>query len=121
MARYVQVQNTTKKVTICRKCLVAETVLQRFIGLMGRGELGKDEGLLLTYARGGVHTCFMKFAIDVAYLNREGRIVAVKHDMKPWRVWVVNSRDAVMALELPAGRLSETGTEVGDKLEFIPI
>ncbi|MGQ9462898.1 MAG: DUF192 domain-containing protein [Candidatus Fervidibacter sp.] len=121
MERYVQVRNTTKEVTICRKCFVAETVLQRLIGLMGRGELKKDEGLLLTHARGGVHTCFMKFAIDVAYLNGEGSIVAVKHNIKPWRVWIVNSRDAVMALELPAGRLSETGTEVGDKLEFISV
>ncbi len=88
--------------------------------MIGRRGLEQDEGLLLTSAFGGVHTCFVRFPIDVAYLNRNGLIVAVQHNMKPWRFWIVSERDAVMALELPAGRLSETSTEIGDLLTFQP-
>lgn len=120
MADYVKVWNETKGRLICNRCLVAKTWWQRFIGLMGRRDLGRDEGLLLTPAFGGVHTCFMRFPIDVAYLNRDGIVVAVRHNMQPWRIWIVTERDAVMALELPAGRIAETETEIGDLLTFQP-
>jgi len=88
---------------------------------MGKKSLEQEDGLLLTKATGGVHTCFMRFAIDVAYLNERGQVIAVKENMKPWRIWIVRDRSAVMALELPAGRLKETATEVGDWLEFQPL
>ncbi|MFA0736728.1 MAG: hypothetical protein OGMRLDGQ_003228 [Candidatus Fervidibacter sp.] len=88
---------------------------------MGRKSLGRDEGLLLTRATGGVHTCFMRFVIDVAYLDERGQVIAVRENMKPWRIWVVRDTNAFMALELPAGRLKETATEVGDLLEFQPL
>jgi uncharacterized membrane protein (UPF0127 family) len=88
---------------------------------MGRKSLGREEGLLLTKAAGGVHTCFMRFAIDVAYLDERGQVIAVRENMKPWRIWVVGDRSAIMALELPAGRLKETATEIGDLFEFQPL
>jgi len=88
---------------------------------MGRKNLEREEGLLLTKAMGGVHTCFMRFAIDVAYLDERGRVIAVRENMKPWRIWVVRDKSALMALELPTGRLKETFTEVGDLLEFQPL
>jgi len=88
---------------------------------MGRKSLEPEEGLLLTKAMGGVHTCFMRFSIDVAYLNEQGQVIAVKENMKPWQIWVVRDRRAIMALELSAGRLKETATEVGDLLEFQPL
>lgn len=118
MPGWARVFNITKGTAICQRCLIARTRLQRLIGLMGRKELRRDEGLLLTGARGGIHTCFVRFEIDVAYLDGEGRVVAIKRRMKPWRIWVVWNAKAAMALELPAGRLEETGTEIGDLLEF---
>lgn len=90
------------------------------MGLMGQKSLGRNEGLLLTNAKGGIHTCFMRFAIDVAYLSESGTIVAVRERMRPWSFWIVAQKDAVMALEVPEGRLSETKTEVGDQLVFQP-
>ncbi len=120
MADYVKVWNETKGRLICNHCLVAKTWWQRLVGLMGRKSLDRDEGLLLTSAFGGVHTCFMRFPIDVAYLNRDGIVVAIRHNMQPWRIWIVTERDAVMALELPAGRIAETETEIDDLLTFQP-
>lgn len=120
MAGWVKVWNETKGTLICSRCFVARTWWQRFIGLMGRKGLERDEGLLMTSAFGGVHTCFMRFPIDVAYLNHDGFVVAIQHNMRPWRVWIVTRRDAAMALELPAGRLVETKTEIGDLLKIQP-
>jgi len=121
MPDWVRVRNKTKGTLVCKRCFLARTWLQRLVGLMGRKSLGRDEGLLLTKAAGGVHTCFMRFAIDVAYLDERGQVIAVKENMKPWRIWVVRDKNALMALELPAGRLKETATEVGDLLEFQPL
>ncbi len=118
MPNFAKVWNETKKVIVCEHCFIAKTWWHRFWGLMGRRNLERTEGLFLTPARGGIHTCFMRFAIDVVYLNGEGKVVAVRYNMKPWRIWIVTDKDAVSVLELPAGRLSETKTEVGDLLKF---
>jgi uncharacterized membrane protein (UPF0127 family) len=86
---------------------------------MLRRQVAVDEGLLLVPAMGGIHTCFLRFPIDVAYLDKHLRVVAVRHAMLPWRVWVPCDRDAAMALELPAGRLTATDTRVGDPLQVL--
>ncbi len=117
----VEVWNETKNTLVCRRCVVATHWWQRLKGLMGRKHLDEDEGLLLRPAKGGIHTCFMRFAIDVAYLSADGQVVVLRSHLPPWRVWLVGRREAVMALELPAGRLATTNTEVGDSLVFRPV
>ncbi len=117
---WVEVWNETKKTLVCRRCFVATRWWERLRGLMGRPHLDEDEGMLLSPAAGGIHTCFMRFPIDAAYLDSEGRVVAVRHYLPPWRFWLVWRQEAVSVLELPAGRLRATNTEVGDQLVFRP-
>ncbi len=83
---------------------------------MGVRSLGNEEGLLLVPAKGGIHTFFVRFPMDVAYLSPDLRVVALRQGMTPFRVWLPRMKDAVLALELPAGRLAETNTQVGDQL-----
>jgi uncharacterized membrane protein (UPF0127 family) len=59
----------------------------------------------------------MRFAIDVAFLARDGRVLAVHHDLRPGRISKLVWR-ADGALELPAGTLAATGTQVGDVVEM---
>ena len=59
----------------------------------------------------------MRFAIDVAFLALDGRVLAVHHGLKPARLSKLVIR-ADGALELAAGRLEATGTEVGDVIEL---
>lgn len=61
----------------------ADNFISRFLGLMGRRQIGVDEGLLL---RGVtcIHTCFMRFTICVVYLDRELRVLD-REVVKPWR------------------------------------
>ncbi len=119
--KVVQVWNVTKGTLVCPHCLVVETWWQRFLGLMGRKHLPPEEGLLLVPATGGIHTFFLRFPIDVAYLARDGKVVALRANLSPWRLWLVLKSDAVMALELPSGRLQETNTHVGDQLIFCQV
>jgi hypothetical protein len=95
---------------------VAESWWRRFRGLLARAPLKTGEGLLLLRC-GSVHTIGMTHPIDVAFLDAEGLVVHSIARLGPWRVGLGGSR-AVHALELPAGRLDETGTVPGDRLSW---
>jgi len=82
-------------------------------GLLGRATLPAGEGILLRPA-GSVHTFFMRFPIDVVFLDRDRTVVGVRHRLAPWRV--AGARHAVAALELPAGTAAEAGIQEGDVL-----
>jgi uncharacterized membrane protein (UPF0127 family) len=63
---------------------------------------------------GSVHMFFMRFPIDVVFLDRDRKVVGVRHQLAPWRV--AGARHAVAALELPAGAAAEAGIQEGDVL-----
>jgi uncharacterized membrane protein (UPF0127 family) len=66
-----------------------------------------------------VMTYFMRFPIDVVFLDRDWRVVKVVHRLRPWRV--AGARHAVAALELPAGTAETSRLQVGDVLELPPL
>jgi uncharacterized membrane protein (UPF0127 family) len=98
---------------VCERCLLAETSLARLRGLLGRSGLSSGEGLLLRPA-GSVHTAFMKFTIDVVFLDRDLRVVKVVPELVPWRT--AGCRGARAVLELPAGDASRGGLREGVSL-----
>src|ERR1700758_3671915 len=85
---------------VCARCEIAESLFARMRGLLGRNELPAGHGMLINPAP-SVITYFMRFPIDVVFLDREWRVVKVVHRLGPWRV--AGARHAVAALELPAG------------------
>ena len=93
---------------------VGDGFRSRLLGLMGRGRLGTGEGLLLRPCN-SIHTFFMRFPVDVAFLDDEGRILAVREGLKPWRV-AGPVRGARSTLELPAGTLARAHVAVGGRL-----
>ena len=98
---------------VCASCFVADTMWTRLRGLMGRRRLASGEGLLLQPS-GSVHTCFMRFAIDVVFLDRELAVLAISPAVRPWRVRA--RRGARAVLELPAGEAERLGLAAGDRL-----
>jgi uncharacterized membrane protein (UPF0127 family) len=86
-------------------------------GLLGRESLDSGEGLYLVPCQ-WIHMFGMRFPIDVAFLDREGRILAIQHSLKPNRVSRLVWR-ADGALELPAGTLEASGTQIGDVIELV--
>jgi hypothetical protein len=98
---------------VCARCEVADRVWTRFRGLMGRHELAANSGLLLRPS-GSVHTCFMRFPIDVIFLSEELEVLAVEPAVRPWRLRA--KRGARGVLELPAGAAARAELEPGDRL-----
>jgi uncharacterized membrane protein (UPF0127 family) len=87
-------------------------------GLLGRA--GLDEGSALIIAPcSAIHTFFMRFAIDVAFVDRSGHVVRGSRRIPPWRVGL--GIGAWAAIELPAGTLATTQTRPGDRLELEPV
>ena len=80
---------------------VADTFVKRLGGLMFRRRLPAGRALLLLPC-GGVHTCFMRFAIDVVYLNRQHEVIG-KETLPPWRMGHF-FKGTKFVLELNAGK-----------------
>ena len=79
---------------------VARTFSSRLRGLMGRASLGEEEGLFLARCS-RVHCCFMRFPIDVLYLDSNLRGIEVE-TLGPWRMGK-KVKGACHVLEMPAG------------------
>jgi len=113
----VRVHNATRGRVVADRALFADTIWGRLRGLIGRGRLEPGEGLVLQPCR-AVHMYGMTYAIDVAFLDSDGAVVALYRELAPGARtrWHGSARKAV---ELPAGRLAETATEVGDVIECV--
>ena len=97
---------------VCR-CRVASSFASRFRGLMGVASLPPGTALLLPRTS-SVHTHFMRFPIDVVFLDSERRIVSITRAVRPWRFAKAKGADSV--LELGAGECDRLGLTVGTVL-----
>lgn len=97
------------------KVSVTETTHERMRGLLGRDHLPWDEALLLKRCW-SVHTFGMGFAIDVLFLDRHQRVVAIHRDV-PKRRMLLNLR-ATQTLEMPAGSARRHQLSVGISLDL---
>lgn len=106
--------NRTLDRVICQRIGLARTLWSRTRGLLGRPPLARGEGLIIEPCQ-SVHMFFMRYAIDVVFLDQEYRVVALRPELRPWRV-TRYFRDAYAALELPAGAVRSAGLELGHQL-----
>jgi uncharacterized membrane protein (UPF0127 family) len=98
---------------VCERCTVAVTPFRRMKGLLGRRELPPGEGLLMR-PTSSIHTFFMRFPIDVVFLDRDLVVRKVASGVKPWRLVV--ARRARSVLELAAGEAAVRGLATGQRL-----
>jgi uncharacterized membrane protein (UPF0127 family) len=99
---------------VASRVFVADRWWERLRGLIGQPALPRGDAVLLSPCQ-SVHTWGMKHPIDVVFLDREERVVALYPALPPRRLtrW---HRGARSALELRANALRETGTQPGDLL-----
>ena len=111
-----EIMNVTRNICLAKKAHIAQTPWKRVVGLLGRKAL-PEEGALVIKPCNSIHTFFMAFTIDVLFLDPQNKIVKAIKNMSPNRlspiVWT-----SKMVIELPAGRISQTRTQIGDRLEF---
>ncbi|MFZ3577022.1 DUF192 domain-containing protein [Virgibacillus sp. DJP39] len=95
----------------------AYSFFKRLRGLMFTDKLDLGTGMHIKPCQ-SVHTFFMNYSIDIIYLNAANIVVAIDEALTPGKV---GSRyaDAVSVIELPAGTVSHTRTEIGNEVEFV--
>jgi uncharacterized membrane protein (UPF0127 family) len=98
---------------------VAENPWTRAVGLLGRKELPEGQGLWIRPCK-SIHTFFMRFPIDVAYLASDGMVMKTCSRLRPFRL-SMGGRQAHSVLELPPGFLERAEVKVGDTLSCSPV
>jgi len=109
------VRNITRGVSLGDSIDVADSSAKRNVGLLKHRGLDAGHGLWIVPCE-GIHTFFMKFAIDVVYVDRKHRVRKALRAMGPWKLSFCLTAHSV--LELPSGVIAASGTEKGDQLEF---
>jgi uncharacterized membrane protein (UPF0127 family) len=107
------VRNVARCNVLATDAGVAANPLARMKGLLGRRRLEPGEALLIE-SPGPIHTWFMRFAIDVVFLDNHGFVVGLRRCLRPFGA--AGALGAAAVLELPAGVIADTGTAVGDRL-----
>jgi uncharacterized membrane protein (UPF0127 family) len=110
------VRNASKGTVLGEAIEVASTAVQRAKGLLGREWLEDGQGLLFK-GGGSIHTFFMRFPIDVLFLDKRGRVLKASQDVHPFKLVAAPFR-ARYVLELPKGAIVGSATRVGDLVEF---
>lgn len=118
---YYSILNKTKGSRIASKTETADSAFGRMKGLIGRlpEQFPQGSGIWI-FPCNGIHTFGMRFPIDAAYLDSRKRVVRIYHGLVPYRIARLMFK-AKSVLELPAGTLKSTHTQLGDELEFRPV
>jgi uncharacterized protein len=111
----MRVANQTRNTTLGDRVAVANTPDTRNRGLLKHSTLEPGEGLWIVPTQ-SIHMFFMKFALDIVYLNKAKRVLKLVRNLKPWRISICLSAHSV--LELPVGTIDSSGTAKGDQMEF---
>jgi uncharacterized protein len=100
-----------KMITIQAK--EAKNLKDKIIGL-----IGKKPYPLLIKTHFGIHTFGLKFAIDIIIVDKHNRVIAIKNDLKPKRIYFWNPRYEKV-LELPNGTIKKKGIKINDSIKII--
>ena len=106
--------NTRNDHIVARTLLTAFDSATRRRGLLKRDSLEEGAALIIAPSN-AIHTFWMRFAIDVAFVSKEGRVVKVRQAVMPWRVAAAWRAFAV--IEMAAGAFDRSGTRAGDLLQ----
>jgi len=106
--------NTRTHTTLATNVRVADTLFTRMKGLLGKKELPKGQALWIKPCF-SVHTFFMKFPIDVVFLNKTNQVIAAVSNLSPNRMTRLYPQ-SFSVLELPTGTIAASNTVIGDKI-----
>ncbi len=113
----MQIANSTRHSLISAKARLADTPWARLVGLLNRATIDPDECLVITDCR-SIHMFFMRFAIDVIFVDKNHKVVGLTKNIPPFGLSRYFFR-AHYAIEGAVGMIERSKTEVGDQLAFI--
>ena len=112
----MKVFNKTTGTVIALKGKVADTFLSRLTGLINRASLLQEETLIITRCQ-SIHMFFMRFSIDVVFVNKKNCVVGLVERIKPFKLSPIFF-NASYAIELPEGKIAEKKITIGDIVEL---
>ena len=95
---------------------IADNWIKKLVGLLGTKVFPDFEGLFLPYVT-SIHTFFMKYSIDIIFLDENNNVKKIVENVKPFRV-VFGNKESVSVLEMPAGAARKCNINIGDKIVF---
>jgi len=101
---------------IAQKGRMADTFFSRMVGLLNRTSLLKDEALIITRCQ-SIHMFFMRFAIDAIFVDKKHCVVGLVKGIRPFYLSPIFFRSSYV-IETPEGRIVQTETSLGDKIQI---
>lgn len=114
MAHRWQLASETTSQIVVTRLKIADGFWSRLVGLQFRRKLPSGAGLLLVPCN-SVHTCFVRFPVDVVFLDRGGRVLAIRQNLRPWRL-TFGPRGSHAVLEVDVG---SADFHVGEMLRLV--
>ena len=111
--RHVFVYNKTRETFLAFRVRVADSIMGRLIGLLGKRSLKPDSGVWIVPSN-AIHTIGMLFTFDAVMIDKDFKVVGVRELVRPFRILWPNFR-AESVIELPAHTIFRSRTEIGDQ------
>tara|TARA_B100000315_G_C14593773_1_gene597488 strand:- start:8963 stop:9319 length:357 start_codon:yes stop_codon:yes gene_type:complete len=102
---------------IIKSARLADTFFLRLLGLMFRKSIRQDQALVF-YNAPSIHMFFMRFPLDILFLDKESKIIRICHSLKPWKM--VFTPGARTTIEMASKKAAENSLKAGDVLELTP-
>ena len=107
-------KNITQQKTLLNNVIVAESFIDRAVGLMGKKSLDKDACLWIKDAN-WIHNCFVRFPIDVVFVDKNLTVKYITNNLKPWRL-TRKVFKAKSVFEMNTGMAEKLNIQIGDQL-----
>lgn len=112
----MRIINRTKNTVIANNGKIADSAISRLVGLLNRKTFSPEEALVITQCR-SIHMFFMKFSIDVIFVDRNNKAIGLVHNIQPYRMSPYFIR-AKKAIEIFPGIINQSQTTLGDEISF---
>ena len=109
--------NQTKNTILAEDVFIANTPFKRIKGLLGKKVFLPDQAIILDPCN-SVHTFFMRFAIDILFVDKDYKVVKALPKLDPNRITRIYWHSS-RVIELPVGRLTFTNTQAKDQLQLL--
>jgi uncharacterized membrane protein (UPF0127 family) len=113
----MRIINQSKNCILAEEAVIAESFFRRCKGLLGKKALPTGQALVLRPCN-SVHTFFMRFPIDVAFIGKDNKVVKIIPSIPPFRLTPIYFK-AHFAIEFPAGTLGAANLKEQDEIELI--
>jgi len=112
----MKIINKTKNTVLAKNAIVADTVFKRIKGLLGRKDFIEGEALIIKPCN-SIHTFFMRFPIDVLFVDKHNQVIKLISSLIPARLTYIYFNSAFV-IELPTGTAQSTFTSKGDTISI---